>query len=82
MLDAVGESAIELAVLLLLSAASLLLIGAGLLIEVTAIDHVLTGDTLLGVWEGAFGLILLYAGVYAVGYNEVLTRLRNRLRRS
>lgn len=75
MFGGIGETLIHLALVSLLSLISLALVVAGLAIEVIATSHLLGGDLYLALWEGAFGLILLYAGAYALGYNEVWPRI-------
>lgn len=72
MLDTIVELAVIVGFILISGA----LVVAGVAIELIAAANLIGGDVYLGLWEGAIGLILLYAGIYAVGYHEVYPRLR------
>ena len=76
MLGHLSGSLADLAVVLVLLLVSGALVAAGIAVELVASSHLLAGDLYLALWEVAFGLILLYAGAVALGYREVLPRLR------
>ena len=46
----------------------------GLLAEYSGLQHLSGGETVLGLWFAGFGVILLYAGAYLLGYEKVLKR--------
>ncbi|MFB6297770.1 MAG: hypothetical protein ABEH56_04545 [Salinirussus sp.] len=48
----------------------------GLVVEQEGLRNLLTGQTTLGGWEAGMGLLLLFAGTYMLGYQELLPRLR------
>lgn len=75
MFDSFAGSLADIAVLVLAAIASAGFIAAGVFVELIASSHLLGGDLYLGLWEAAFGLILLYAGVWVLGYHEVWSRL-------
>lgn len=75
MTDAIGSWLVELLIVGVLSLVSLALVAAGLAVEAVAAAEVTSGDPMVGAWEAAFGLLLLYAGAYAVGYREVWPRI-------
>ena len=44
----------------------------GLLAEYSGLRHLASGEPVLGLWFAGFGVILLYAGAYLIGYEKVL----------
>ena len=48
----------------------------GVLAELWGIQSLLSGEIVLGLWLGGFGVLLLYAGVYLLGYERVLKQVR------
>ena len=50
----------------------------GLLTERAAFQNVTTGQTTLGVWELAVGALVLYVGLYLLGYRKVWRPIRDR----
>lgn len=59
--------------------ASLGLTVLGLLVEYSALQTLTTGgDMVLGLWLEGIGLLLLYAGLYLVGYGKLVSRVRER----
>lgn len=53
-----------------------LLTTVGLLTENAGIADTLAGPSVFGLWEVGMGLLLLYAGVYMLGYKRVWLSLR------
>lgn len=47
----------------------------GLFTELQGVTSLLSGELVLGLWMSAFGLLLLYAGVYLLGYERVAKRI-------
>ncbi|WP_290814918.1 hypothetical protein [Halovivax sp.] len=62
---------LALASYVLLAAA---LTAAGLLAEYASLQQVAGGDLVLAAWFAAIGGLLLYAGVYVVGYRKLAAR--------
>jgi len=50
----------------------------GLATEYTGIQHLTGGEPILGLWFAAFGCIMLYAGTYLLGYEQVVRRALDR----
>ncbi|WP_135821877.1 hypothetical protein [Halostella litorea] len=46
----------------------------GLFSEYSGLQHLTGGEPILGVWFAAFGCIMLYAGTYLLGYEQVIRR--------
>jgi hypothetical protein len=62
-------------------AAGLLTLG-GVLTEQAGAHELLAGHSTLGAWEAGMGALLLYAGIYLVGYQQAWRRLRARRNRA
>jgi len=58
----------------LFAAAVLTLVG--LLTENAAVADLLAGPSVFGLWELGMGLLLLYAGIYMLGYRRVWLGIR------
>lgn len=56
-------------------AAGLLTVG-GLLTENAALADLAAGQSLFGLWELGMGLLLLYTGIYMLGYKRAWLGLR------
>ena len=70
------ESLGELVSLLLATVASGLLTAVGVLTENAGVADLLAGQSVFGLWELGMGALLLYVGVYMLGYREVWLGLR------
>ena len=55
-------------------AAGVLTIG-GFAAEYASFQHLGSGEMTVALWLAAVGCIMLYAGVYGIGYQKVLARL-------
>ena len=49
----------------------------GIFAELTSLEYLLAGNLHFAVWLAAMGAVALYAGVFALGREEVLPRLRD-----
>lgn len=76
MRNLLGDSLGELLALALTALGSGLLAIAGLAIEIAAVGNLATGHATVGLWELCFGAMILYAGVYLLGYRRVFATLR------
>lgn len=52
---------------------------AGIFAELTSAEYLAAGNLYFALWLGAMGVVALYAGVIALGFDEVLPRLRENL---
>jgi len=58
---------------------AVLLTAAGIFLENAGIADVLAGPSVFSLWELGMGLLLLYTGVYMLGYRRVWLGLREAL---
>lgn len=72
LLYAIGE-------ILLLAAGTSVLSTVGIYIELLAVGELVSGDLVLGLWLGLFGGVVLYFGLYVIGFGEFRPRLRTLL---
>ncbi|WP_255169427.1 hypothetical protein [Natrononativus amylolyticus] len=66
----------SLSMLLYLVVAAVLTAG-GLAAEYASLQHLGSGDALVALWLAALGGVMLYAGLYGIGYQKVLARARS-----
>jgi len=66
------QSLVELAAY---TAAAAAVTALGVLVELQSLVRFAAGEASVGAWLAIFGLILLYAGVYLLGYGQVVPRL-------
>jgi len=66
----------ELLSLLLRALAAGILTAVGALTETAGIGDLLAGPSVFGLWEVAMGALLLYVGIYMLGYRQVWLGLR------
>ncbi|ELY91038.1 hypothetical protein C483_10151 [Natrialba hulunbeirensis JCM 10989] len=62
--------------LLLYTVAAGALTIAGAAAEYASLQHFGSGETMVALWLAAIGGIMLYAGVYGLGYQKVLRGVR------
>ena len=68
--------AVELAELLAVVVGAGAASAIGVLLERFGLSAASTGDLVLGAWAVGMGLLALYVGVVALGYEQALPRLR------
>jgi hypothetical protein len=66
----------ELLSVLLRALAAGLLTAVGALTETAGIGDLLASPSVFGLWEVGMGALLLYVGIYMLGYREVWLGLR------
>jgi hypothetical protein len=71
------EFAVNLVELIALGLGSGVASFIGVELERTGIAGLTGGDLVVGVWALAMGLVALYIGVVALGYEQVLPRVRS-----
>jgi hypothetical protein len=76
MRNLLGDSLAELLALALTALGSGILALGGLVIELAAVGNLSTGHATIGIWELCVGGLLLYAGVYMLGYRRVVATVR------
>lgn len=69
----------ELLSLLLTAVAATVLTAIGALTENAGISDLLAGPSVFGLWEVGMGALLLYVGIYMLGYRQVWLGLRQQL---
>lgn len=72
------ELVVELGAELLAGLGTLLFTVMGIVIDRAAVENILRGQAMLGSWELLMGSLLIFVGVYLLGYREFWTRLQNR----
>jgi len=68
------ELVAESLVLILYTLVAAALTIGGVLVEYTSLQHVGAGDLTVGLWLAAIGAVMLYAGIYAIGYQKLVSR--------
>ena len=56
---------------------AVVLTGAGLALEYASVQSLGGGELTVAAWFGALGALLLYAGLYGVGYGKFVNHLRS-----
>jgi len=74
------ESFVEVLALVLTAVGSGVLALVGTAAELAAFGNLTTGDLGIGLWELCLGALLLYAGLYLLGYRRLVATLRGRRR--
>jgi len=67
----------ELVSLLFATVAAGLLTAVGVVAENAGIADLLAGQSVVGLWEVGMGALLLYVGIYMLGYRQVWLGLRS-----
>lgn len=73
----VSAFAVELLELFVLFAGAGAAAVAGVALERIAFSAIVTGDIATGLWALGMGVLALYIGIVALGYEQVLPRLRS-----
>ena len=61
--------------IVLYTVVAVVLTAGGIVAEYTSLQQFGAGDATGALWLAAVGAVMLYAGVYALGYRKVLVRL-------
>ncbi|UTF55451.1 hypothetical protein NGM29_07465 [Natronosalvus rutilus] len=69
------EVVLEMATLLLYSLIAAALTVAGAAAELLSVQNFGGGELSVAVWAGVLGFVLLYAGLYGIGYQKLLARV-------
>ncbi|WP_306054657.1 hypothetical protein [Natronococcus wangiae] len=67
-----SELIVESFALLLYTVAAAVLTAGGLAAEYASVQHYGSGEAVVALWLAALGGVMLYAGVYGLGYQKVL----------
>jgi hypothetical protein len=72
-----SELLVESFALLLYTVAAAVLTAGGLAAEYASVQHFGSGEAVVALWLAALGAVMLYAGVYGIGYQKVLASVRS-----
>ncbi|AHF98292.1 hypothetical protein HALLA_04800 [Halostagnicola larsenii XH-48] len=75
-----AELAVELISLALYTIGAGVLTVGGVAVEYASFQHMGAGDATVALWLAALGCVMLYAGVYGLGYQKSLVTLANLVR--
>lgn len=53
------------------------LTAGGIAAEYASFQHLSSGEATVALWLAAIGVLLLYAGVYGIGYQKLAARVRD-----
>ncbi|WP_121744071.1 hypothetical protein [Natronorubrum halophilum] len=73
--SATPEILTELLPLLAYTIVASVLTAGGVAAEYASFQHLGSGEAMVGVWLAAIGCVMLYAGVYGLGYQKVIARV-------
>lgn len=78
-MDSIGiEVVVELLPTVLYALAGTALTAGGIVAEYASVQHFGGGDVTVAAWLAVLGLIMLYAGVYGIGYQKLHPALGSR----
>ena len=72
-----SELIVESVSLLLYTVVAAVLTAGGIAAEYASVQHFGSGEAAVALWLAALGCVMLYAGVYGVGYQKVLGAVRS-----
>ncbi|NKE36971.1 hypothetical protein GWG54_14295 [Natronococcus sp. JC468] len=72
-----SELLLESFSLLLYTLVGALLTAGGIASEYASAQHFGSGEATVALWLAAIGAIMLYAGVYGIGYQKLLASIRS-----
>lgn len=75
--DDMKELLVPIVELLGYAIAAAVLTGVGVFAELTSVQYLAEGNLHFAVWLSVMGAVALYAGIVALGHDEVLPRLRD-----
>lgn len=70
------DALLELVTTLLAGLGALALTALGMLAEQAGLQNLALGHIPLGIWEAGMGAVLLFIGIYLLGYNQFWRRLQ------
>lgn len=70
------DALLELLTTLLAGLGALALTALGMLAEQAGLQNLALGHIPLGIWEAGMGAVLLFIGIYLLGYNQFWRRLQ------
>ena len=72
-----SELIAESLALLLYVLVGAVLTAGGLAAEYASLQHFGSGEAVVALWLAGLGAIMLYAGIYGIGYQKVLASVRS-----
>lgn len=70
------DALLELLTTILAGIGALALTALGMLAEQAGLQNLALGHIPLGIWEAGMGAVLLFIGIYLLGYNQFWRRLQ------
>lgn len=70
-----SELIVESFSLLLYTVVAAVLTAGGFAAEYASVQHIGSGEAFVALWLAALGGVMLYAGVYGVGYQKLLEQV-------
>ncbi|SFS37123.1 hypothetical protein [Halostagnicola kamekurae] len=70
-----AELGVELVTLVLYTIGAGVLTAGGLVVEYASFQHIAASEGTLALWLAAIGFVMLYAGIYGIGYQKLLANL-------
>ncbi len=69
------ELLVESLSLLVYAVIAAVLTAGGIAAEYASLQHFSSGEAMVAVWLAILGFVMLYAGVYGLGYKKVFSQL-------
>ncbi|RQG92709.1 hypothetical protein EA462_00290 [Natrarchaeobius halalkaliphilus] len=69
------ELLVELLPILAYTLIAAVLTAGGLAAEYASLQHLGSGEAMVALWLAAIGAVMLYAGLYGIGYRKVFLRV-------
>jgi hypothetical protein len=76
MTETLADGLLELLAILAAGVGAVVLTGLGVLAEQAGLQNLALGNLSVGAWETAIGAVVLFAGIYLLGYGQFWQRLR------
>jgi len=76
MKETLVDSIVELLTLVVTGAGALALTALGFLAEQAGLQNLALGNIPVGIWEAGMGAVILFAGIYLIGYNQFWKRIQ------
>lgn len=72
-----SELLVESVSMLLYTVVAAVLTAGGLAAEYASVQHLGSGEAVVALWLAALGGVMLYAGVYGLGYQKLIASVRS-----
>ncbi|ELY45686.1 hypothetical protein [Natronorubrum sulfidifaciens] len=75
--SAAPELVVELLPLVAYTIIGGVLTAGGIAAEYASVQHLGSGEAMVGIWLAALGMVMLYAGLYGIGYQKLFVSIRS-----